>query len=103
MKTRLGDLAEVLRSKNAGPFLVTVDIMFKDLSDFERVQHSRVLEPGNVAKVYGVTPEQVKGPFFHEAALGAKVTVPKLSSAQDPFCRDLLGCSQHMPIADLEL
>jgi hypothetical protein len=29
---RLGELADVMRSKNAGPFQVTIDFMFNDVS-----------------------------------------------------------------------
>ena len=34
---RLYDAAFVCRSKNAGPFQVTVDLMFKDLQMYEKV------------------------------------------------------------------
>ena len=37
---RLGDLASVIRSKNAGPFQVTIDIMFADASEYRRTLES---------------------------------------------------------------
>ena len=33
---QLGDLASVIRSKNAGPFQVTIDIMFAKAGDYAR-------------------------------------------------------------------
>jgi len=99
----LRDIAEVLRSKNAGPFKVTVDVLFANEDDFDLVEASGVLQPEIVAAAYKVNVDEVTGPFFQRAALGAKVTILKRSSAQDPFCPDLLGASQHIPIADLEI
>ena len=33
----LGELAKLIRSKNAGPFWITFDIMFANDTDFKRV------------------------------------------------------------------
>ena len=35
---RLGDIAKACKSKNAGPFELTLDIMFGDAATFERVR-----------------------------------------------------------------
>ena len=35
---RLVDVARVIRSKNAGPFELTFDIMFADADSYERVK-----------------------------------------------------------------
>jgi len=40
---KLSDIARVIRSKNAGPFLFTFDIIFADLETLERVQATRSL------------------------------------------------------------
>ena len=34
--TILGDLATLIRSKNAGPFILTFDIMFDDEASYRR-------------------------------------------------------------------
>jgi len=41
--TTLGDLARLIRSKNAGPFVLTFDIMFDDKADYLRVRDSGVV------------------------------------------------------------
>jgi hypothetical protein len=97
------DVAKVLRSKNAGPFLVTIDVMFDSIDDFELVQSSNALGADKIARAYGIAEEDVKGPYFQREALGAKVTVPKIVSAQDPFCPDLMGCNEHLPVAGLRV
>ena len=43
--TTLGELARLIRSKNAGPFELTFDIMFDDEETFERVKKSGALSP----------------------------------------------------------
>ena len=40
---KLSDLATVIRSKNAGPFELTFDVLFANHDDFERVVRSKVL------------------------------------------------------------
>ena len=37
MKTKLTDITDVVRSKNSGPYELTLDIMFKTFEDFEKV------------------------------------------------------------------
>ena len=45
---KLYDIAFVCRSKNAGPFQVTIDLMFKDLESYKKVMDSAVF---NVEKI----------------------------------------------------
>jgi hypothetical protein len=52
MKT-LGELARLIRSKNAGPFELTFDVMFADPEVYERVRDSGVLTREVVAAQYG--------------------------------------------------
>ena len=43
MATKLYDLAKVLRSKNSGPFEITLDIIFSNKDDYERVKNSEII------------------------------------------------------------
>ena len=38
MMATLGDLAKLVRSKNAGPFWLTIDIMFDDADAYRRAR-----------------------------------------------------------------
>ena len=98
--TRLVELASVLRSKNAGPFLITIDVFFPDRATLERVRSSGVLEPAAVAEVYGIPADGVTGPFWDIGALGVKVSFPKIPSTADPACTDVFGAHQHVPLAE---
>ena len=35
--TKLADITNIIRSKNSGPYELTIDIMFKSLEDFENI------------------------------------------------------------------
>lgn len=56
----LRELARHVRSKNAGPFWVTIDIFFKDVADFDRYAESPSFAPEVFARLYGVDAWMVK-------------------------------------------
>ena len=58
--TPLRDIAKVIRSKNAGPFEITLDIVFKTREDFDTVKRSGVITKELVSQLYNV-PTQVVG------------------------------------------
>lgn len=102
---RLQDLAAVLRSKNAGPFQITIDLMFDDEKTFHRVCDSNVLTPERVGTLYGVSFHAVRiMPFAKVRAI--KVTMPRrwgTHGSGSAFDRDVLGAQQHGPLAELEI
>jgi hypothetical protein len=95
---KLIDLAHTLRSKNAGPLHLTIDILFNSQADFQLVQNSAVLTQEAVAKAYRVPADQVKiipYPVVH----AIKVTIPRLKISGASGDTDIYGCQQHMPLA----
>lgn len=101
----LGDLAEVFRSKNAGPFLITVDLMFADRERFERVANASSLSAQEIARRYGVEAADVRViPFPH--ALAIKVTLPRTAGSRgsgSPGDRDVYGAQQHGLMLDIDI
>jgi hypothetical protein len=100
---KLGDLAVVIRSKNAGPFLITIDAFFDDDDTYEVVRSSGAITAASVAEAYGLDPSEVTGPFWDQQARGMKVTFVKDVPAGKPGCRDVFGAHQHVPLADVEI
>lgn len=102
---RLQDITSVLRSKNAGPFQITIDLIFDDLEKFYRVLDSCALDPVKLAQIYGTLPTFVQVTPF-ELVRAIKITVPRRwgslgsGSAGD---RDVYGALQHGPLADIEV
>ena len=100
---RLYDRAVIIRSKNAGPFSVTIDIFFDGPAGFATARASVLLTPSGVAGAYGVPVSSVKGVYWDERILAAKVSLLRWSSSTDPFCADLFGAHLHTPLGAAEL
>ena len=100
--TRIGDLALVCKSKNAGPFEVTIDAVFSDRETFDRVKASGVLCPELFARLYGVRPDEVVFSVY-DAGLAFKATLPRLVPAGDIGDSDVYGAQQHAPLLDVEV
>ena len=101
----LHTLTDVLRSKNAGPFLTTVDLMFTDRQRFERVAASPALKPEAIACLYGLEPKDVRIATFPRAK-AIKITFPRLwgeCGAGSVGDRDVYGAQQHAPLLDVEI
>ena len=61
MSTKLSDLAPIIRSKNAEPYLSTIDVYFAGREEFETAHDSGALTEERVAALYGLPPEAVYG------------------------------------------
>lgn len=97
---RLADLAAVVRSKNAGPFDVTFDVMFDDATTFQRVLSAGVLTAEAVAERYHVDSAQIRVVAF-PPALAIKITMPRRTPSGSPGDTDVYGTQQHPPLLDL--
>ena len=100
---RLYDLAQVVRSKNAGPFTLTVDLMFAVREEFERALQARDFTPERIGEMYGADPARVRIIPF-ERVLTIKVTLPRPgASSGAPGDTDVYGCGQHFPLANIDV
>ncbi len=100
--TQLARLARLIRSKNAGPFELTFDIMFEDAATYQRVKSSGVLTREKVAACYGLEPSQVKF-FLCDNALAIKASIPRPVTQGDPRDSDGHGGQQYAPLMDIEI
>lgn len=99
---RIRDIAEVCKSKNAGPFDLTIDVVFSDAELFRKVRDSGVLCPELFARLYRVAPEDVLFTVY-EAGRAFKATLPRLVSAGDVGDTDVYGAQQHAPLLDVDI
>jgi Domain of unknown function (DUF4387) len=99
---RLDAIAKVIRSKNAGPRLLTLDVMLPDAATFAYV--TARLEPlrRQVAQRYRVSENAVAVLPF-EPALAVKITLAREIMSGDIGDRDVYGAQQHAPLLDIEL
>jgi hypothetical protein len=108
MSAALSDLASVFRSKNAEPFLTTIDIYFPGPTEYERVKLAGVLTPQTVAAAYRMPPEAVHGIHFVDPIHTIKVSIYKYADGQflgqgDPEMSDMYGAQQHIPLLDIRV
>lgn len=97
----LDRVAKVIRSKNAGPFEVTFDVMFDSTDAYERVKRSGVIEAGRIAAAYRLPPEDILVCKPFDAALAFKITIRRPVSSGDLMDNDVYGCQQHVPLTSI--
>ena len=96
----LGDVAELVRSKNAGPFWMTLDMFFATDADYEVVAAPGTIEPRNIADVYRVPPDDVR--IFHLPRVRAiKISFPRPATQGSFADRDIHAGQQYIPLSQL--
>jgi hypothetical protein len=101
-QVELKSLAKVIRSKNAGPCLLTLDLMLTDKAAFAYVIERIATLRRMVAERYRRSENEVAVlPFA--PALAIKITLPRDVISGDIGDRDIYGAQQHAPLLDIEL
>ena len=100
--TTLAKLARLIRSKNAGPFELTFDVMFDDAATYERVKRSGAITREVVAARYDLKPDAVKF-FYCDSALAIKATIPRPYFQGDLRDSDGHGGQQYAPLMDIAI
>ena len=103
MAQKLIELADVVRSKNAGPYELTIDIIFDNIEAYKLVKDKAVITREKIARLYQVSLTDVKDVIYFEPARAIKVTLKRPIPAGSPGERDVYGAQQHAPLLDLEL
>ena len=94
----LSDLADIVRSKNAGPFRITLDILFSDPARYRLVRDSGAVTRETVAAAYGIVPQEITSFFQVDMANAIKITLRR-PRTQGAFGEgDVYGCQQHVPL-----
>ena len=99
---KLGELAKILRSKNAGPLYLTIDIMFENNQDYERVLKSKRLSERLISKLYRIDIKDVSIVDYN-AAYSIKITIPRRTISGDVGDTDIYGAQQHAPLLDVDI
>lgn len=99
---RLVDVTRVIRSKNAGPLQVTLDLMFDERATYERAAAAPSLTRDAVADLYGVSADTVTV-IPYAAALAIKIVLDRPIVAGTPGDRDVYGAQQHAPLLEIEI
>jgi hypothetical protein len=99
---KLRDAASVVRSKNAGPLKLTIDLMFPDRATYERATSSFSLTPAALAKLYDQPVQSIRI-VPYPVALALKIIFDRRIVAGSPGDTDVYGAQQHAPLLEVEI
>jgi hypothetical protein len=100
MAKTIADVAKLVRSKNAGAFWYTFDVMFEDESTYQLVKDKKVITRELVAKLYKIDLKKIIV-VEHDSARAIKVSFPRPRTSGSPYDSDLFGGQQYAPLLDL--
>ncbi|EHK21708.1 uncharacterized protein TRIVIDRAFT_70705 [Trichoderma virens Gv29-8] len=108
MPQTVGEAAKVIRSKNAGPYEITFDIIFNSKDTYDRVKNSGLLRPQLIAELYDLSLDNIVYCGFFDQALAFKATIPRMRNgrpaASGGFMEDdVHGSQKYLPLMNLKL
>jgi hypothetical protein len=92
----------LIRSKNAGPFTLTFDLMCKDQERYDALVDSGAVNRELVAQLYGCEPDVVTL-VHHPRALAIKISMPRPQVQGDLRDSDCYAGQQYAPLMDLQI
>lgn len=99
---KLSEVCSHVRSKNAGPFWITVDLFFEDAATFERYSGAPALAAPAVSVLFGVDPAKMKR-FAVTDLRVLKFSYPRAAPQGGIVERDMHGGQQYVRLLDVEL
>jgi hypothetical protein len=103
MKVNLVDVADVIRSKNSGPYELTFDIIFREWEMFERVCSAQAIDAALIARLFGIRQEQILSIIAFRPAKAYKITIVRPLPSGDIGETDVYGAQQHAPLLGMVL
>jgi hypothetical protein len=89
----------LIRSKDAGPFMLTLDLFFTDARVHRAFRDSGVLTAATFAELYRVDPGEVE--IFHLEEIEAmKISFPRLIPSGDFGDTDITGGQQYAVLVE---
>jgi hypothetical protein len=102
MKKSILEAARVIRSKNSGPYELTLDIMFSERRYFDLFKARGIVSPDLVCRLYGVSPSEILDIVYFEPSNALKVTIRRKIPSGAPGDTDIYGAQQHAPLLSIE-
>lgn len=98
----LKDIASVIRSKNAGPYELTLDVILKQREMFDKLKAADIINAQVIARLYKIPVEDVLSIVYFPNALAIKATIVRPLASGNMGERDVYGAQQHAPLVNFE-
>ncbi len=99
---KLFDIADVIRSKNSGPYELTFDIIFKTYEDYKMVMDNKIITEEVFAELYGIDIKDIIGLVGFDPAKAIKITIVRPLVSGELGEADIYGAQQHVPLMNFE-
>ncbi|MGW6449848.1 DUF4387 domain-containing protein [Lentzea sp. NPDC055074] len=97
-----GDLSLEVRSKNAGPFWVTMELFLRDEAGYALAASPEILDEDVIASLYDVRAQDVQ--IFRIPSLNVvKISFPRPVPQGSLRDRDVHAGQHHVPLASLRV
>jgi uncharacterized protein DUF4387 len=98
MRRTIGEIAKFVTSKNAGPFLLTLDVVFPDEPTYRTFTALHAIDRPTIARLYGVKEDDVLKIIEFDPAYAMKVTLRRPWGSGAVGESDVYGAQQHVPL-----
>ena len=98
MKRNILKAARVIRSKNSGPYELTLDIIFKNKGYYDLFRKRNIVTKKSVAALYQRPVRHILKLMYFEPAHALKITLRRPIPSGHPGESDIYGAQQHAPL-----
>ena len=99
---KLRDVCLDIRSKNAGPYWITIDLFFDGPETYRKYRDSPAIGPVAFGALYEVDPTMVKH-FPVDSLNMIKISYPRATAQGGVLERDMHGGQQYVRLLDIEM
>ena len=99
---KVQDIAREVRSKNAGPFWVTLEIFCKDDDSYQILKKSPNVTKEKVASLYMVEADKTKC-FYCDSIQVIKFSFPRAKPSGHKYENDMHTGQQYIRLAEVEV
>ena len=99
----MNELCNIVRTKNAGPFFFTLDIVFRRRDVYEAVTRQGLVTRDMIANAYGVTLEEVAVFETFDNVMAIKATLRRKIRAASPGDQDVYSMNQEVPALQIRI
>jgi len=99
----LGEMAHVIRSKDAGVNKITFDVFFITPEDYQTALQSGLFSRENMAGLLSVPVADVIGTYRADTFYAVKVSLHRCSISGNPGEKDIFGAQQHMRLLMMDI